>query len=66
MFKMLKDAWVSFTGPFRSRPPIRDWSHELLDPVEKQKLAETNRHIARTTARLKREIALMVRDHSGE
>jgi hypothetical protein len=34
--------------------------------VEKQKLAETNRHIARTTERLKREIALMVRDHSGE
>lgn len=66
IWKMLKDTWTNFTAPLRPRPPIQDWSDGLLNQGEKEDLVRTNQHIARTTERLKKEIALMARDHHRE
>lgn len=61
--RMMKDLWHAFTAPMRPRPPLRDWTNDLLNPAEKHEIAEANREITRQTQRLERELSLIDRDH---
>jgi hypothetical protein len=61
--RMMKDLWRAFTAPMRPRPPLRDWTSDLLNPSEKHEIAEANREITRQTQRLERELSLIDRDH---
>lgn len=61
--QMLKNAWSSFTAPFRPRPPIQDWTGDLLDPEERRQIASTNRRISQDVERIQRELSLIARDH---
>lgn len=64
--KMIKDAWDTFTAPFRPRPPISDWRSDLLGPEEKRQIAGTNDRIVQQVEQLQREMALIMRDRDRE
>jgi hypothetical protein len=61
--KILQDALNWIRGPFRPRPPIADWSDDLLTQQERQSLDGKSDEIKRTIERLRTEIAMIARDH---
>jgi hypothetical protein len=61
--RVLSRLWSWIRQPFRPRPPMEDWTKDLLTPHERQSLDAQSAHIARTIERLQIEIAMIARDH---